>query len=288
MVQYSTAHIVKPKSWEEFEQISRDAMGLRWNNPDLIMHGRPGQAQDGVDVYGQNHLGLVGIQCKNTLNGVSNKVITDEVEKAEGFSETLSQLYIATSAPRDKNTQQFVLKLTQERKKENKFGVQVLFWEDIIQELVSDVRVFFKHYPQYEGSYKKNKLEVDLTNEIYRQSCHLLDRARSIFPFYSKNLEPSELRRTVEGLHDEIGAFSSKVKSNELMFPNELVDMLFEFIESISGPVSAYHCFLTLYDDNELHRLVDVKEDSWNRISNASYAIHDRIRDLMKELLKTD
>jgi hypothetical protein len=40
----------KPKNWQDFERIVRDAQAQRWGSTDLQMHGRPGQTQDGVDI----------------------------------------------------------------------------------------------------------------------------------------------------------------------------------------------------------------------------------------------
>ncbi|MDO6642164.1 hypothetical protein Q4557_19660 [Shewanella sp. 5_MG-2023] len=288
MVQYSTGHIIKPKSWEEFEEISRDAMGVRWSNPDLIMHGRPGQAQNGIDIYGNNHIGFVGIQCKNTLGGVTEKVILDEIIKAESFSKSIQQLYIATTAPRDKNTQEFVRDLSEARSKEKRFEIQILFWDDIIQDLVSEPRLFLKHYPQCGGAYNSNKEKVDLINEIYSASCRLLDDIRRIFPFYGEKFKPTELRSNVKSLLQKINDFSSEVKQKKLMLPDELVEIIFDFIESISHPVNIYYLSLTVYEDHELHTLDDVKEDSWKRISESSYGLHDMIKNQMKLLLKTN
>lgn len=42
----------KPKNWQDFEIMVRDAMSQSWKAADLQMNGRPGQAQNGVDIYG--------------------------------------------------------------------------------------------------------------------------------------------------------------------------------------------------------------------------------------------
>lgn len=87
-----------PKSWSEFEEICKDAFQLRWSNPNLSMHGRQGQAQDGVDIYGNNSFDdFVGVQCKNTVDGISESVIHSECLKAEKFVPAIKTLYIATT-----------------------------------------------------------------------------------------------------------------------------------------------------------------------------------------------
>jgi hypothetical protein len=41
----------KPKNWQDFETMVRDAMSQRWKSPNLQKNGRPGQKQNGVDIY---------------------------------------------------------------------------------------------------------------------------------------------------------------------------------------------------------------------------------------------
>ena len=83
----SSMKIPPPKSWEEFEEITLDACKIKWENPDLQMHGRQGQAQCGVDIYGANHIFKnIGVQCKNYESELSLSLIKDEIRKAETFT----------------------------------------------------------------------------------------------------------------------------------------------------------------------------------------------------------
>jgi Restriction endonuclease len=91
-----------PTSWQEFETIVRDAQAQRWKSTALQKNGRPGQKQNGVDIYGPDEIGrLVGIQCKRYKEPLTLKSVTDEIVKAEGFDKRLLALYIATSAEHD-------------------------------------------------------------------------------------------------------------------------------------------------------------------------------------------
>ena len=59
--------IPPPRSWDEFEDLVRDLYAREWGDPHTQRHGRTGQPQQGVDVYGQPRaLGgqYAGIQCK--------------------------------------------------------------------------------------------------------------------------------------------------------------------------------------------------------------------------------
>lgn len=149
MPTYSNANIIKPKSWEEFEEIVCAAAKNRWRSVDFTLHGRQGQAQSGVDVFGEDQDGeLVGIQCKNTERGVSDATIQSEIAKAEEFSPSLSKLYIATTADTDKNIQASVRAISAARRAQGLFPVHVFFWNDIWSDLCLDEARLFQHYPQ--------------------------------------------------------------------------------------------------------------------------------------------
>jgi hypothetical protein len=145
----SSMKIPPPKSWEEFEEITLDSCKIRWENPDLQMHGRQGQAQCGVDIYGANHIFKnIGVQCKNYEFELSLKLIKEEIKKAESFTPKIEMFYIAVTTKTDVNIQREVRLLYQERTKENKFPIMILFWSDIIQDLIRNSSIMKKHYPQ--------------------------------------------------------------------------------------------------------------------------------------------
>ncbi|HGM5045045.1 TPA: hypothetical protein ACKPZV_002262 [Stenotrophomonas maltophilia] len=139
-----------PKSWDELEDICRDSFGQRWLNPNLVRHGRQGQTQHGVDIYGDDDKGtLVGIQCKNTSGLISKSTVDKEVANAEKFSPPIGTLYIATSCDSDSTLQEYVRLLSQSRTSQGKFKVEVVFWPAIVQDLSLDPVLVQKHYPQY-------------------------------------------------------------------------------------------------------------------------------------------
>ena len=69
------------------------AAKLRWESSDFYRHGRMGQKQDGVDIWGHDEERHIGIQCKNTVGGISLGVIQAELESAEAFAPKLDRLY---------------------------------------------------------------------------------------------------------------------------------------------------------------------------------------------------
>jgi hypothetical protein len=149
----SSSKVPAPKSWDEFEDISLSAAKLRWNSTDFFRHGRQGQKQDGVDIWGHDDDGRhIGLQCKNTIDGITLDVIEAEIKNAEKFAPKLDRLYIATTAPRDAPLQKSMRAISQERGNAGRFRVDVLFWDDICNDLAKDEKVFFGHYPQFKSN----------------------------------------------------------------------------------------------------------------------------------------
>lgn len=141
--------IPKPKNWQDFEKIVRDAQGLKWESS-LQMNGRAGQKQSGVDIWGPDHLERpVGIQCKHTTGELSLKLIEKEIALAESF-DPLVTLYIATTAAHDALLQKQVRALSSERASKNKFTVGLLYWDEIVANLLLNPAVFKGHFPQLE------------------------------------------------------------------------------------------------------------------------------------------
>lgn len=138
-----------PKSWDEFEDICLSCLKIKWGNPNLTRHGRKGQPQAGVDIYGDDNLSLLaGIQCKLTASELDIKTIKAEIVKAETFQPTLDVFYVATTSSADAKLQREIRLISKERVNDKKFPIGILFWQDLIQELIANEQEFRKHYPQ--------------------------------------------------------------------------------------------------------------------------------------------
>lgn len=140
----ASSNIPPPKSWDEFEDITLGAAKLRWNSSDFYRNGRSGQKQDGVDIWGHDddhrH---IGVQCKNTVDSISLTTIKKEIANAENFEPMLDRLYVATTAKRDAVLQRAVRDISSQRAKWDQFKVDILFWDDICQDLAKDDKIFF-------------------------------------------------------------------------------------------------------------------------------------------------
>jgi hypothetical protein len=91
----ATAQLSPPQNWEEFESICADLYTRIWNDDGTQKHGRQGQPQGGVDVYGRpDGKHYVGVQCKQkSIWPPSHLTIADideEVEKAKTWIHTTS------------------------------------------------------------------------------------------------------------------------------------------------------------------------------------------------------
>lgn len=196
----SSSVVPPPKSWDEFEDITLAAAKLRWNSTDFQRNGRSGQKQDGVDVFGHDDDDRhIGVQCKNTVDGITLAIVEKEIALAESFEPPLDRLYVATTAKRDAPLQKDVRKLSAERKKASSFRVDILFWDDICQDLAKNDDIFFAHYPQFrtrvDGARKHDTVLFEELTALLRSDgvIGFLDQTNMAgFSFASSSLNPLE------------------------------------------------------------------------------------------------
>ncbi|MGA2266231.1 MAG: tetratricopeptide repeat protein [Phycisphaerae bacterium] len=156
----SDFQVPPPKDWQVFERHMRDLFEAHWKAP-AQMHGRTGQPQCGVDIYGQLGGGqdYHGVQCKLHDAEAKPAVIAEELEaeadKATKFHPKLIHFILATTGPRDVVVQNAVRKLNE---RENKpFTVEVVFWDDILDLYDKHLDIFSQHYP-YLAAPRMNRL----------------------------------------------------------------------------------------------------------------------------------
>jgi formylglycine-generating enzyme required for sulfatase activity len=153
MASLASLEIPPPQNWQDFESLCCDLWRRIWKDPGAQMHGRGGQPQHGVDIFGRpDQAGeWAGVQCKGKgrLTGakLTRMEIHEEVEKAKSFNPRLSSFVIATTAPRDAEAQAVARELTDGGAP---FSVTVAPWEDIRGYLAEFPEVFAKHYPDFD------------------------------------------------------------------------------------------------------------------------------------------
>jgi len=131
-----------PLYWQQFEDLTEAAFQNVFGDPSPSKVGRPGQSQNGVDVYGKwsRNGDLIGIQCKRKdaldANGepapggaITKEVLIKEYKKALKFQPTLKKWILATTARQDAPIQEAARKLDAKSKKKGHFAVDVWFWD---------------------------------------------------------------------------------------------------------------------------------------------------------------
>jgi hypothetical protein len=115
-----------PLLWQQFEELCVRLLDEVYRVPSAQQVGRPGQAQNGVDVYGRSaRYGVIGIQCKRLAetngNGdvlpggpVTRSLLRTEAKEALTFKTPLDMWILATTARRDVRVQGWVEELNAE------------------------------------------------------------------------------------------------------------------------------------------------------------------------------
>lgn len=141
------------KHAEIFEDFCCDLWRQIWKSKNTQKHGRKGQTQCGVDVFGipDGELKYQGVQCKSKSNLVHSKLtaaeVRSEVAEAVKFDPPIAHLIIATTGPKDISIEKLAREITLENLKSGLFMVTVLGWEDIVLLLDEHESVAKKYYP---------------------------------------------------------------------------------------------------------------------------------------------
>jgi hypothetical protein len=157
MFSINQLQLLPPSRWEDLENLVKDLFRAEWHDFHAQRHARPGQRQQGVDVFGRPHSvpEWAGVQCKNKdLLLRSQLTITElrqEVKKAKEFQPRLTQFVIATTAPRDARLQHEARKITDRHHRRGEFSVHVYAWDDIKELLAKHERVAMQYYGDVAG-----------------------------------------------------------------------------------------------------------------------------------------
>lgn len=161
----------KPEHWQDFENLCKKLWGELWGIPHKIKkHGRLGQLQNGVDVYGipKGESGHWGIQCKGINDDYLNATLTkeqinSEIEKAKQFLPKLEVFIIATTQSKDATLEQYVREKDIENRKANSFEIILFCWEDIV-DLIEENRETLNWYLQTNNFREKYDFDVAFEN----------------------------------------------------------------------------------------------------------------------------
>jgi formylglycine-generating enzyme required for sulfatase activity len=142
-----------PNDAKAFESLCLDLWKDIWQDSGAQKHGRSGQAQAGVDVFGREQGQLVGVQCKQKDGRLWAKVteteLEAEVQAARRFEPKLAKFILATTAPRDAALQKQANQLTEQHRQQKLFSVEVWAWEDLWHELYRRFDLLSRIYHHY-------------------------------------------------------------------------------------------------------------------------------------------
>ena len=158
-----TAEYAPPRYWEQFEELCADVFQSQFGDPDLVRHGRGGQAQHGIDILARNGaIYPIGLQCKKKSQWPVRKLtkadVTAAIEEASKFNPELKEFYILTTAPDDAALQAYVATLSQSREAAGLFRVVVLGWGEIVRRATLNSGVVDKHFGPAGGGTPRSPL----------------------------------------------------------------------------------------------------------------------------------
>lgn len=179
----------KPSNWQDFEDLCKELWRDEWKCPEISSHGRNGQSQQGVDIFGvpDGYTEYYGIQCKHKSldDRLSESEIDHEINQAKKFPVPLKMLYIATTSESDAKTQKYVMQKDIEHRKSNLFGIRLFSWQEICDILRRHKRVldwylsemFFNHEMElYINDFNVSNQEVILKPKFIRKIKEVLHR----------------------------------------------------------------------------------------------------------------
>lgn len=138
----------RPSDWQSFERLTRDLYQRLLGDHDTDLHGRSGQAQGGVDVFGSDHRTgqVVGVQCKGrddpagqAAGHLSEGELRAEVAKAATFHPPIDKYVILTTGANDAALQAIAREITAIHAREGRFSVEVHAWDWIESHLAEHV-----------------------------------------------------------------------------------------------------------------------------------------------------
>lgn len=142
-----------PLYWQQFEDLTQAIVQEVYSLPHADKIGRPGQAQNGVDVYGLSRRdGGIGVQCKRLTDldennlpypggAITPALLRSEATAALSFKPSLRLWILATTAKRDAGIQEFARKLSQQFDRKGAFGIVIWSWDDYVSWLNALPRV---------------------------------------------------------------------------------------------------------------------------------------------------
>lgn len=160
-----------PSNWQDFEDLCKHIFGEIWNCKYTIKkHGRTGQKQNGVDVYGvpKGEDALYGVQCKgkdvNYGKSLTQNEIDEEISKAISFEPPLKTFVFATTAPKDAEIERYILEKNIQSMKNGGFGILLYDWDDL-SDLIRRNKALDNFYSKNQYLDSKHEVKISINSE---------------------------------------------------------------------------------------------------------------------------
>ena len=173
-----------PLYWQQFEDLTESVFPYLYGGAHAQKVGRPGQAQNGVDVYGRclRTKRRIGIQCKRMdeldennhpfPGGLIKKtMLRDEYQKALSFTPRLDEWILATTAKRDEKAQRAARILDEESQAAGNFTVRLWFWDDYV--------TYLNNFGDLQSRYYRDVLNVSSSHDLDKLTLELYAHAFS-------------------------------------------------------------------------------------------------------------
>lgn len=160
-----------PLYWQQFEELCVGLLTEVYGVPNAQQVGRPGQAQNGVDVFGRSaRHGTIGIQCKrlaeldennNPYPGgpITRGFLRKEARAALAFQPDLKLWILATTVRRDTRVQGWMEELNEEWDSASMNRIAIVWtWDECISYLNS--------YPKLQQNYYRNVIQVRAPKDL--------------------------------------------------------------------------------------------------------------------------
>ncbi|MER9544266.1 hypothetical protein NKI72_19595 [Mesorhizobium sp. M0437] len=160
-----------PLYWQQFEDLALGMLSEAYSIPDAQQYGRPGQAQNGVDVFGRSkRYGWIGVQCKRLSDldkdgipypggPITRKFLRSAAKEALAFQPSLSIWILVTTARRDTGVQGWVNQLNDEWANANlDRRATVWSWDECI--------AYLNSFPELQRWYYNDVIQVRGTADL--------------------------------------------------------------------------------------------------------------------------
>lgn len=257
-----------PKNWQDFEDLCKEIWQEEWKCREIQAHGRSGQKQYGVDIFGipNGETNYYGIQCKHRSIGeqLTETEIDQEIENAKGFPVPLKMLYITTTADNDAKLQKHIMEIDIDNRKKGIFGVAIFSWQEICDRLRKHKNVLDWYLTEKFSNRRMelvingldvNSEEITLEPKYIKRISKIQYRPPvEISNDHKKSLEPSiKLYENIKQQYKEnpiiqfnaISSFRKKLKINK-----SLIELTIDISNSGDDPIENFYIFIDINDND--------------------------------------